>query len=220
MTMARTAKNSPDIYSDAAYVDGVARRDPVIQKIFYLHCRNYFEKHYRNVFFTSEYDSKDIFQNTYIALWENIERGKIYVKDGILTGRNGDPFKGSLLTYMMSISRLKYLEWVRKENREPNFNDCLPQGGKGDEEPAETSEWLSDNSETGMLEAISEGVSVMPDKCREILTKFYYENKKLDTMLSELPSYKSKDALKSNKNRCLKMLKTSAANIYKIRREM
>lgn len=218
--MARTAKNSPNTYSDAAYVDGVARRDPFIQKVFYLHCKNYFEEHYRNVFFASEYDRKDIFQNTYIALWENIERGKIYVKDGILTGRSGEPFKGSLLTYMMSISRLKYLEWVRKENREPKFSDCLPHGGKRDEEPAETAEWLSDNSETGMLEAISESVSVMSDRCREILTKFYYENKKLDMMLSELPSYKSKDALKSNKNRCLKMLKTTAANIYKIRREM
>ncbi|MDE7378981.1 MAG: sigma-70 family RNA polymerase sigma factor [Paraprevotella sp.] len=218
--MARTTKNSPKTYSDAAYVDGVSRRDPVVMKDFYLHCKKYFEEHYRSVFFASEHDRKDIFQNTYIALWENIERGKIHIKDGILKGRNDEPFKGSLLTYMMSIGKLKYLEWVRKESREPNFNDSLPHGRKGDEEPAETAEWLSDNSETGMLEAISEGVSVMSDRCREILTKFYYENKKLDMMLSELPSYKSKDALKSNKNRCLKMLKTSVANIYRIRREM
>lgn len=79
-------------------------------------------------------------------------------------------------------------------------------------------DWLDEDYEKAMYEVISDSLSVMPDSCSRLLTKFYYENKKLDEMLSEIPEYTSKDALKSNKNRCLNRLKAYAKELYKLRK--
>ena len=69
-----------------------------------------------------------------------------------------------------------------------------------------------------MYEVISDSISDMPPQCVKLLTKFYYENKKLDDMLDEIPEYSSKNALKSNKNRCLNRLKEYAQQLYKTRK--
>ncbi|MCM1108922.1 MAG: hypothetical protein NC388_07690 [Clostridium sp.] len=217
--MAQTIKLRPASYSDTAYVEGVARRNPIVQRDFYIYCKTYFDTHYRGVFFASDHDKQDIFHNTYITLWENIERGRIRVRDGILIGRDDKPFQGSLLTYMMGIGKLKYREWVRTTKREPGLNDCPTDNGTEHPEATGPQVWTNEDTEPDMLETISDCVAVMQERCRQILTKFYYENKRLDIMLSELPTYKSKDALKSNKNRCLNLLKTSVTTLYNLRKE-
>lgn len=199
-------------YSDTDYVEGIRNKDPHVEKCFYIHCKKYFDEHYKAVSFSSENDKDDVFQNAFISLWQNIERGKINVKDGVLTGRNGEPFKSSLTTYLMSISRNKFMELARTEKRHESLpsltDDCLY-----------VDDWLEDDYENAMFEVISDSIAVMPHRCNELLTKFYYENKKLDDMLSEMPEYTSKDALKSNKNRCLNRLRVYAKNLYKIRKK-
>ena len=86
-----------------------------VERTLFFHCQQYFNDHYQSLFFVDEEPRKDIFQESFIQLWQNIERKKIYVEDGSLKGKKGEEFEGSLTTYLMSIARLKYLEWVREE---------------------------------------------------------------------------------------------------------
>ena len=64
-----------------------------------------------------------IFQEAFIKLWENIESKKIYAEDGVLKGKDRNPFTSSLTTYFMGIARLKYLEWVREKMHVFNSED-------------------------------------------------------------------------------------------------
>ena len=205
---------NPTQLTDVDFIEGLLQKNPAVERRFYEHCRHYFDEHYRAVFFSSDEDKADIFQNAFITLWQNIERGKVRVEKGVVVGRNGEPLTCSLNTYLMSIARNKYLELVRSSNSGmlSRSADALA------EDENLIDDWLEDDEENAMFEVINDSISVMPPSCSKLITKFYYENKKLDEMLCELPSYNSKDALKSNKNRCLDRLKAYARNLYKIRK--
>ena len=67
-------------YTDVEYVDGIVNGSTKVTQHFFEYCKKYFEKNYRAVFFVQEEDAKDIFQNTCIALFQNIERKKSTLK--------------------------------------------------------------------------------------------------------------------------------------------
>ena len=215
--MEQNTEVSPLQYTDIEYINGLESKDPRIEKNFYNHCKSYFYEHYKSVFFSSEVDIEDIFQNSFISLWQNIDRRKIYVENGVIIGKDKKPLGCMLTTYLMSIARYKYLELARSTSNDGCFID-LPADDKLSGEHF-IDDWLEDDYEKSMFEIISDGLSLLPQSCSQILRKFYYENKKLDEMLGEFPSYTSKDALKSNKNRCLGRLKTFVKQLYKIRKE-
>ena len=80
---------------EARLVEGMADGSRCTQYELYAYCADYFWGNYRGVFFADETAASEIFQNTFIAFWENIERRKIYVKDGIVMGKDEQPLSGS-----------------------------------------------------------------------------------------------------------------------------
>jgi hypothetical protein len=159
---------------------------------------------------------EEIFQNSFIVLWENIESGKIYSEDGVVKGKNRQPLSGSLRTYFMGIVKIKYLEWLHEH---PLYADPETELGKqfkknGFDEK-EYIEMLYGDSENVQLEIIADLISHMSGRCYEILTKFYYEEKDLDRILEEIPSLDSKNALKTKKYKCMENLRKSAQEVYK-----
>ena len=54
----------------------------------------------------------------------------------------------------------------------------------------------------------------MPKRCYDILTKYYYEEKDLDTILLEIDTITTKNALKTNKYKCMENLREVAWKIY------
>lgn len=198
-------------YSDVAYVEGVYRRDSVMERALYTHCKQYFDENYRGMFFIGNEHKDEIFQESFIKLWENIEKRKIYVEDGVLKGRNGAPFTGKLTTYFIGIAKNKYLEWVRgchfdigiedAERKQKNRNEIYK-------------ELLYDEGDDVMLTIIADCISHMSKRCNQILTMFYYEEKSLDDIMIELPTFESKDALKTAKYKCMENLRKSAKEIY------
>lgn len=217
--MAMTIRLRPQEFSDVAFVEGVRNHDSVVQKHFYLHCKKYFMEHYRAVFFAPDHLREDIFQNTYLALWDNIERGKIKVSGGVVTGRDDEPLKCSLMTYMMSIARLKYMEVARQTEREAYFSDLAERKANILQNISLGGEWLHHDERIGKLEVISDCIAVMSERCRKILTLFYAEEMKLDEMLAVLPTFTSKDALKTAKNKCLDKLRNHSISLYQLRRK-
>lgn len=201
--------------NEAYLIAGMADESRRTQYELYVYCSDYFWDNYRGVFFADEKVAAEILQNTFIAFWENIERRKIYVEGDIVMGKNNKPISGSILTYFMSIARNKFLEYGREH---PIYADPETELGrliKGEGfNPNEYMDMLYDSGENMMLEIIADVISHMSQRCSQILTKFYYEEKKLDIILKEMPTIESYDALKTKKNKCLKALRDSAREIY------
>lgn len=214
--MAKTIQFRTKTYSDAAYVEGVANHNQRMAFDLERHCRSYFNEHYKGVFFCGDDKRLEIFQDSFIKLWENIEKGKLYVKDGVLFGANDEPLKSSLTTYFMSIARLKYLEYTRTikplvEISEEEKNGRMHRGETDDS----MMDFLYDKSMRTMEDIIADCIAVMSERCNQILTKFYYEEKNLDAIISEIPSFTNKNAIKTMKYKCMETLRTNAQDMYK-----
>ena len=200
---------------EARLVAGMQDKNRKIQSELYAYCSDYFFAKYRAVFFAPKEYAMEIFQNTFITMWENIEKRKIYVSNGRVMGKNNEPFTGSILTYFMKIARFKYYEWVREH---PSFSDPememkLKIKNEGFN-PQEYINMLYDSEDNNMLDIIADIISHMSKRCNEILSKFYYEEKDLDTILQEIPRIESKNALKSKKHKCMESLRSSAKELY------
>jgi len=220
-----TYRKNKESYTDAAIVYGVYQHNnekerELMTQVMYQKCKRYFNDHYHALFFVGEDAKKDIFQESFIQLWQNIERQKIYVEDGILKGKNGEEFEGSLTTYLMSIASLKYKEWVRDEAKAHPKGDEVESQDDNKPIPIDTIQddlhkWiLYGNDEQRKLAIISYCISHMSERCCDILSRFFYEEKKYDTILEELPSYVSINALKTEKYKCLQRLKASSEELY------
>lgn len=214
--MAKTIQmRTPQQETEARLVAGMYNKDRKIQSEMYTYCSKYFWAKYRGVFFAGKESAEEIFQNTFVVMWENIERRKIYVSNGRVMGKNNEPLSGSILTYFMSIARIKYLEWAREH---PYYADPETEmGRKVREEGFDANQhidMLYDSEDNKMLEIISDVISHMSEQCSKILSKFYYEEKDLDTILMEIPTITSKNALKTKKYKCMESLRNSANDIY------
>ena len=214
--MAKTIQfRTPIQEKEARLVAGMADKDRRIQYDLYAYCSDYFWDNYRGVFFADENVAAEILQNAFVALWESIERRKIYVEDEIVMGKDKKTLSGSILTYFMSIARNKYLEYGREH---PVYADSETELGRLlREEGFDHNEYIDmfyDSGENMMLEIIADVISHMSPRCSQILTKFYYEEKKLEAILKEMSTIESYDALKTKKNKCMNALRKSAREIY------
>ena len=215
--MAKTIQfRAPIQENEARLVAGIADKGRRTQYELYAYCSDYFWDNYRGVFFADDNAAAEILQNTFIAFWENIERRKIYVEDGIVMGKDNKPLNGSILTYFMSIARNKYLEYGREH---PVYADPETELGRllraEGFDPNDYIDMLYDSGENLMLDIIADVISHTSPRCSQILTKFYYEEKKLETILKEMPTIESYNALKTKKNKCMNSLRKSAREIYK-----
>ena len=200
---------------EARLVAGMAGMRRRTEYELYAYCADYFWDNYRGVFFADESAATEILQNAFIAFWENIERRKVYVKDGVVMGNDNNPLNGSILTYFMGIARNKYLEYGREHpvyaDPETELGRLLREEGV---DPNNYIDMLYDSGENLMLDIIADVISHMSSRCSEILTKFYYEEKKLEVILKEIPTIESKDSLKTKKHKCMETLRKSAREIY------
>lgn len=204
-------------YSDVAYVEGVAskekRKSEQACRALYNHCKRYFDENYRGVFFVGNEHKDEIFQEAFVTFWEIIIKKKIYVEDGVLKGKGGETFSGKLTTFFMSIARLKYLEWTRHNMRGPITS--VEEQRRREQEMELFKDILYDEENGIMIEIIAECISHMSERCNQILTMFYYEEKTLDDIMVELRTFESKNALKTRKYKCLEELRKSAKSIYR-----
>ncbi|MBQ9558940.1 MAG: sigma-70 family RNA polymerase sigma factor [Bacteroidaceae bacterium] len=169
-------------------------------------CKRYYDKNFHKPNIGSE-GGKDILQSSLLALWDNIRSKKLYVEDGLLKGKDGNPFTCSITTYFISIAHNQYLEWIRKNPIVPPIKlEKIPEGfSEGDD-----IEFFVDDDETlRKRKILSYRINHMTKQCSKILTLFYYEEKDYDEIMVLLPTFQSKDAIKTAKYKCLKRLRES-----------
>lgn len=197
--------------SDAAYVEGAYEFDREMERGLHKLCREYYEKTFRGIGVDEE-GRKDILQNALLSLWDNIRNRIIYVEDGKLKGKDGEPFTSTLTTYFMGIVNNKYLEWLRKNPQVPPVKDVPKEVANDGDWP---DDWAGYDDDTiRKLRIISNRMSHMAKQCNKILTLYYYEERNYDEMLELMPTFKSKDALKTAKYKCLKRLHDSVTGTY------
>lgn len=202
-------------HTDVEYVVGVFNNDRNLTEEFYKKCKQYFEDNFKGIFLKEAAENEeDIFQNSFIKLWENIEQGKLYVEGGLLKGHDKKNFRGSLTTYLMSIANYKYLEWVR--DNPINKRDDIDSVNSQDiiKQNVEAYDILYGKDDDIMLQIIADCISRMSTRCNQIMTMFYLKNMNLKTIWEKLPTFNSYDALKNEKSRCKKRLQECANGIY------
>lgn len=205
-------KTAQDL-TDAEVIEGLQRNDHTVENSFYLSCKRYFKERQAGVFVHKEgaREAQDIFQDSFMMLWKEIQARRIYVCDNYAwrTDRTGNNRKmsASLKTYLMAIAKYKNYEQLREEEiyvPEPPVISA-PREIPEEEADESTSEWI-----------VGQCVNMLPPRCKHILTLFYYEGKSLDEILAIRGENQSKDGLKTGKSKCMKTLKDKILIQFKL----
>lgn len=196
--------------SDTEVIEGLQHNDRSVERSFYLSCQRYFKDRRSGVFDLSEgaQEEQDLFQDSFLSLWQEIQARRIYVRDNYAwrTDRSGNDrrMSASLKTYLMAIAKYKNYEMLREEDiyvpEQNNISDKPME-----EADEDTSQWI-----------VEQCVNMLPPRCKEILTLFYYEGKSLDEILVIRNENQSKDGLKTGKSKCMKTLKEKITAQFKL----
>mgnify|MGYP004550743595 FL=1 len=188
-------------YSDLVCVEGVHSGNEEVQKRLYLQCRDRFDRQAANFGHLSEAERKDLFQDAFVLLWEKIENGQVFVNDGkvFATRRGGQATEvPDLGGYFLRIAKNLYHEVLRSKGK------ILLIAGELDDDSVL---WWADDSDTMRKMIIKQSVMLLPPRCREILTMFYYHDMTLEQIQEERPESKTYNGVKSAKSKCMAVLR-------------
>ncbi|WP_158964053.1 RNA polymerase sigma factor [Myroides fluvii] len=137
-------------------------------------------------FAISEQDTADIYQDSIIAMYENILAGDLKV------------FSSSIKTYLFAIGKYKIYNRLNVKIVTEDFVDYEFLLKQEKEE-----EWAIEEEQ---LAQVLSSYQLLGHRCQEVLTLFYYENLSMEQIKQKL-NYASSDVVKSQKSRCIKQLK-------------
>jgi RNA polymerase sigma factor (sigma-70 family) len=160
-------------------IDEIKKGDRKAVEKLYLEHRTGFLLFVRKYGIDQE-EAADVYQDAVIALMENIKKGKL------------DHTQVEVKTYLYAIGKYMAMRRANKEVKRDTFLGEMY--------------WEEAEEEETVLPDLGPALSRLGERCYQILKLFYYENKKLEEIQSQL-TYSSKDVLKSQKSRCLKQLK-------------
>lgn len=134
-----------------------------------------------------ESDILDIYQDTFLALYDNVARGKI------------DQLSCSLKTYIFSIGKYKIYENLRA-NKKLVLEENI-------EEECEIDHLnLENNQLTERQEKFKIAFEKLGENCQKIINLFYLDKKSIKE-IKVLGNYKNENTVKAQKSRCMKTLR-------------
>lgn len=192
-------------YTDIQIVEAYQTGDKKIQQFWYDKCRSQFGKGTSNYGGLTDYDRDDLFQDSFIILWEKMESHQIYILEGTIhvSTKKGDSEIPDMLGYFMRIVKNKYLEMFHSGKYIMPLNDVVTSSN----EDFFAELYWDEDQDVEKDRIVSQSLLSLPKSCLEILTMFYYEKKSLEQILEERPENNSYDGLKSRKSKCMTNLK-------------
>lgn len=179
--------------TDQQYISAFRQNNQTAITDFYECNERSFKRSISNKFHTLNADLlAEVYLDSVCRLWEIIKRGKL--TENMLTR----PLAG----YLYGIGEKVMLEHLRKE-KELVFDDEHIQL----QAEIDIEESLRAYERTEQQQMIQETVNNMGKPCAPLLLKFYWESLSMDDIAIEL-GYKNADSAKTQKNRCMKKLKT------------
>lgn len=201
--------------TDAEYVRLIQDKHDKVTEEFYHLARRYLKKSYRSVFSRMDL-MEDIFQQSFVKLWTEIETGKIFVgenKELFRYDRNGNIRKltCSLNTFLIDIAKNDYRSWLRNDRLtlEDDFESFAHM------EEVKSVVWGEESAETLREQIVNSCILELPPRCKEILTMFYYQGMTLDEIIIARGEKNiSKNGLKTSKYKCMESLKAKVRDIF------
>ena len=95
-------------------VEGIYLRDLSKERELHNLCRRYFDDHCTKFGKLGETEKKNLFKSSLAELIAQVIKRKIYVEDGELMGKDGEPLKSKLTTYFWGIVLNKFYEILRE----------------------------------------------------------------------------------------------------------
>ncbi len=137
-----------------------------------------------------ETDAKDIFQDAVLAAWLNVKEGKFDINNG----------SASLGGYIYQIAKFKWLDKLKSKKHRSTIRLVVDE--RNDDTDAEVDEL---DIQEKRLKGLSEMYQNLGDKCKAILTRFYYDKKSLAEIGKDL-NYDAA-TLRTLKYRCMNKLR-------------
>lgn len=192
--------------SVAELVDGVRCRDGAAEMVLYEKCYKYFKGKVAMFPYLRPERVDDVFQDSFLVIWTEIQNGRIFIKDGCLSRINkyGEASKMtcSLDSFLMAIAKNRHL----KELRTDGPSVLVDIDGKAIcGEPVD----VDVTEKERKMQAIDDELAKLSNHCREILTLFYVKRMSLEQIMMSRSENTSKDGLKTSKSKCLRQLKTN-----------
>ena len=201
--------------ADTAVNREIQRSNERITEKLYNECKKYFMSSYKAVF-TREDIKDDIFQQSFVKLWTEIETRRIFLDENYNIQRrdrrgNIRNLTCNLKTFLIDIAKNDYRDWLRNDRLEleeefESFAHMVEV--RSATMPDESSESLQE-------QIVAHCVFDLPPRCKEILTMFYYDNMSLDEIIQARGEKNtSKNGLKTGKYKCMETLKSKVKEMY------
>lgn len=201
--------------TDPQIIREIQRRNERVTESFYHECKKYFMSSYKAVF--SKDDIKeDVFQQSFVKLWTEIETQKIFLDNNgniLRTDRRGKirSLTCNLKTFLIDIAKNDYRDWLRNDRLE--LKDEFESFAHMVE--IRSAVMPNESSESLQEQIIASCVLELPPRCKEILTMFYYNNMSLDEIIiARGEKNTSKNGLKTSKYKCMENLKGKVKDMY------
>ena len=203
--------------SDLEYVLQIQNKNERVTERFYHAAWKYFKESYKAVF-SREDLMDDIFQQSFVKLWTEIETKKIFIneEDGKLYrfDRYGNVrmLTCNLKTFLIDIAKNDYRSWLRNDRL--TLKDDFESVAHMME--VKYAVVVDESVETLQEQIVNSCVLELPPRCKEILTMFYYKGMSLDEII-EARSEKniSKNGLKTGKYKCMETLKAKVKDTFR-----
>lgn len=136
-----------------------------------------------------EQDAKDIYQEAVLALWQNIQSGKIVAEANTNIGG-----------YLFQVAKHKWLDKLKSKQHRSTLRIVR-------DEAIETADTSTEEHEVQeeKLQQLRVLFAQLGDTCKAILNKFYYEKKSLEEIGDDL-NYDAA-TLRTKKYRCMMQLR-------------
>ena len=182
---------------------------------FYHECKKYFMSSYKAVF-SREDMKEDIFQQSFVKLWTEIETRKIFLGEdnGIYRYDRYGKIRilvCNLKTFLIDIAKNEYRDWLRNDRL------TLQDDFESFAHMMEVQLAVRPNESPDLLkeQIVANCVSELPPRCKDILTMFYYKEMTLDEIIvARGEKNVSKNGLKTGKYKCMETLKTKVKDMY------
>ena len=162
-----------------------------LDKVYLMHKEEFYL--FAGRFSISGDDILDVYQDTVISFYENVQNGKLKT------------LTSSLKSYLFAIGKYKIYRQMEK-NKLVLSDELIIHSSP------ETESFEVEIGKTRQ-KVLKEAFDGLGSKCKKVLELYYYEGLTLDE-IQEFLGYGSKDVLKSQKSRCLRQLKEFVTKRY------
>ncbi len=135
-------------------------------------------------------DAKDIYQEAFIAAWQNIKAGRFVPENG-----------ASVEAYLFQIAKYKWYDHLKALKK----MNTVPVAGEGDL----LIEAVYNEEEENYIRKVQEHFKNLGEPCKQVLTLFYFMKQSM-AKIAAVFSWTEATA-KNNKYRCLQRLRTLVA---------